>query len=90
MAIFLLCMPVIASPVEAIAVLGFVLAGVPVFYLTQMTEDEQPRVFGTHPPTHIYTPLTNLYYLPHPPSSMDDTSRTEDPESLTWWDACVE
>lgn len=45
-AIFLLCMPVIASPVEAIAVLGFVLAGVPVFYLTQMTEDEQPRVFA--------------------------------------------
>ncbi|KIK18961.1 hypothetical protein PISMIDRAFT_30399 [Pisolithus microcarpus 441] len=33
-ALFLLCMPIIAAPLEAAAVLGFVLAGVPVYYLT--------------------------------------------------------
>jgi len=33
--LFLLCMPVLAAPLEAVAVLGFVLAGVPVYYLTQ-------------------------------------------------------
>ncbi|KAN0076858.1 Amino acid permease domain containing protein [Tylopilus felleus] len=32
--IFLLCMPIIAAPLEAVAVLGFILAGVPVYYLT--------------------------------------------------------
>ncbi|TFK76407.1 L-methionine transporter [Pluteus cervinus] len=34
-ALFLLCMPVIAAPLQAIAVLGFVLAGIPVYYITQ-------------------------------------------------------
>ncbi|KAF8798051.1 L-methionine transporter [Phlegmacium glaucopus] len=33
--LFLLCMPIIAAPREAGAVLGFVLIGIPVYYLTQ-------------------------------------------------------
>ncbi|KAF9218402.1 amino acid transporter [Gyrodon lividus] len=33
-AIFLLCMPIIAAPLEAMAVIGFVLAGIPLYYLT--------------------------------------------------------
>ncbi|KZT67743.1 amino acid transporter [Daedalea quercina L-15889] len=33
--LFLLCMPIIAAPLEAIAVLGFVLVGIPVYYITQ-------------------------------------------------------
>jgi len=33
--VFLLCMPIIAAPLEAMAVLGFVLAGIPVYYVTQ-------------------------------------------------------
>ncbi|KZT09448.1 amino acid transporter [Laetiporus sulphureus 93-53] len=33
--VFLLCMPVIAAPLEAMAILGFVLVGIPVYYLTQ-------------------------------------------------------
>ncbi|KAI9574243.1 amino acid permease-domain-containing protein [Boletus coccyginus] len=37
-AIFLLCMPIIAAPLEAVSVLGFVLAGVPVYYLTNREE----------------------------------------------------
>ncbi|GLB34923.1 putative amino acid permease [Lyophyllum shimeji] len=45
-ALFLLCMPIIAAPVEAMAVLGFVLAGVPVFYLTRRSEDDRPRIFS--------------------------------------------
>ncbi|KAF5380933.1 hypothetical protein D9615_003981 [Tricholomella constricta] len=45
-ALFLLCMPIFAAPVEAIAVLGFVLAGVPVFYLTRRNEDDRPRIFS--------------------------------------------
>ncbi|KAI0670298.1 amino acid transporter [Trametes maxima] len=32
--IFLLCMPIIAARLEAIAVLGFVLAGIPLYYIT--------------------------------------------------------
>lgn len=44
-ALFLLCMPIIAAPAEAIAVLGFVLAGIPIYYLTQTTEDgDRPRI----------------------------------------------
>ncbi|EAU88480.2 L-methionine transporter [Coprinopsis cinerea okayama7 len=43
-ALFLLLMPIIAAPLEAIAVLGFVAAGVPVYFLTQV--DEKPRIFG--------------------------------------------
>ncbi|KAL4253190.1 Cellular Amino Acid Transporter [Abortiporus biennis] len=43
--IFLLCMPIIAAPLEAIAVLGFVLVGIPVYYLTQKGEhDDSPRI----------------------------------------------
>lgn len=41
-ALFLLCMPIIAAPLEAAAVLGFVLAGVPVYYLTN--QDEQAKL----------------------------------------------
>lgn len=37
-------MPIIAAPVEAIAVLGFVGAGVPVYYLTQAEQDSKPRI----------------------------------------------
>ncbi|XP_006458096.1 hypothetical protein AGABI2DRAFT_148591 [Agaricus bisporus var. bisporus H97] len=44
-ALFLLCMPVIAAPLEAMAVCGFVLAGIPVYYLTQ-GNGNQPRVIG--------------------------------------------
>ncbi|EIN07323.1 L-methionine transporter [Punctularia strigosozonata HHB-11173 SS5] len=32
--VFLLCMPIIAAPLEAMAVAGFVLAGIPVYYIT--------------------------------------------------------
>lgn len=39
-ALFLLCMPIIAAPLEAIAVLGFVLAGIPVYYLTNPNRDQ--------------------------------------------------
>jgi len=34
-ALFLLCMPIIAAPLEALAALGFVLAGIPIYYVTQ-------------------------------------------------------
>ncbi|KAF9454520.1 amino acid transporter [Macrolepiota fuliginosa MF-IS2] len=44
-ALFLLCMPVIAAPLEAMAVCGFVLAGIPVYYITQRNE-ERPRVIS--------------------------------------------
>ncbi|KAJ8078805.1 hypothetical protein PM082_013088 [Marasmius tenuissimus] len=43
-ALFLLFMPIIAAPLEAIAVLGFVLAGVPVYYLTRRDANEAPRI----------------------------------------------
>ncbi|KAG2753221.1 L-methionine transporter [Suillus brevipes Sb2] len=39
-ALFLLCMPIIAAPLEAVAVLGFVLAGIPVYYLTNPNRDQ--------------------------------------------------
>ncbi|KAI0341556.1 amino acid transporter [Trametopsis cervina] len=35
--LFLLLMPIIAAPLEAIAVLGFVLVGIPIYYLTQQS-----------------------------------------------------
>ncbi|KAH9926198.1 amino acid permease-domain-containing protein [Fomitopsis serialis] len=35
--LFLLCMPIIAAPLEAIAVLGFVLVGIPMYYITQQS-----------------------------------------------------
>ncbi|TFY79409.1 hypothetical protein EWM64_g4606 [Hericium alpestre] len=37
-ALFLLCMPVVAAPLQALAVLGFVLVGIPMYYLTQRTK----------------------------------------------------
>ncbi|KAJ6630836.1 L-methionine transporter [Mycena sp. CBHHK59/15] len=45
-ALFLLCMPIIAAPLPAIAVLGFVLAGVPVYYITHHSEQDLPAVFA--------------------------------------------
>ncbi|KAH8116943.1 L-methionine transporter [Phellopilus nigrolimitatus] len=39
-ALFLLLMPVIAAPLEALAVLAFVLAGIPVYYLTRRPDSE--------------------------------------------------
>ncbi|KAH6918538.1 L-methionine transporter [Coprinopsis sp. MPI-PUGE-AT-0042] len=44
-ALFLLCMPIIAAPMEAIAVLGFVSAGIPVYYVTQV-EGDKPRIIS--------------------------------------------
>ncbi|KAF8654208.1 hypothetical protein AX16_003734 [Volvariella volvacea WC 439] len=37
-ALFLLCMPIIAAPLEALAVLVFISAGIPVYYLTQTSQ----------------------------------------------------
>ncbi|KAF8334270.1 L-methionine transporter [Cantharellus anzutake] len=34
-ALFLLCMPVFAAPLQALAALAFILAGIPVYYITQ-------------------------------------------------------
>ncbi|KAJ7063329.1 amino acid permease-domain-containing protein [Mycena amicta] len=45
-ALFLLCMPIIAAPLPAVAVLGFVLAGVPVYYITHRSERELPAMFA--------------------------------------------
>ncbi|KAF8636695.1 hypothetical protein AX17_003500 [Amanita inopinata Kibby_2008] len=45
LALFLLCMPVIAAPLEALAVLGFISAGIPVYYITQTDENTRPRIF---------------------------------------------
>ncbi|KIY43400.1 L-methionine transporter [Fistulina hepatica ATCC 64428] len=42
-ALFLLCMPVFAAPLEAIAVLAFVLAGIPVYYITTRSTEDMPR-----------------------------------------------
>jgi len=38
-ALFLLCMPILAAPLEAMAALGFILAGIPVYYLTQTSAE---------------------------------------------------
>ncbi|EEB92209.1 hypothetical protein MPER_09315, partial [Moniliophthora perniciosa FA553] len=43
-ALFLLVMPIIAAPLEAVAVLGFVLAGVPVYYITHRSDQDAPRI----------------------------------------------
>lgn len=43
-ALFLLCMPVLAAPLRSLGVIGFVLLGVPMYYITQKSED-MPRVF---------------------------------------------
>jgi len=45
-ALFLLCMPVIAAPLEALAVLGFILAGIPVYYMTQTHASARPRIIS--------------------------------------------
>ncbi|KAK7693404.1 hypothetical protein QCA50_002972 [Cerrena zonata] len=45
--LFLLCMPIIAAPLEALAVLGFVLVGIPIYYITQTAEGEdRPLIFN--------------------------------------------
>lgn len=54
-ALFLLLMPVIAAPLEAMAVLGFVLAGVPLYYLTK-----RPDSAGASRITALLSPVTNL------------------------------
>jgi len=41
--LFLLCMPVVAAPFEALAALGFIVAGIPVYYLTQTGSSDQSR-----------------------------------------------
>jgi len=43
-ALFLLCMPILAAPLKSMGVIGFVLLGVPMYYITQTVED-MPRVF---------------------------------------------
>ncbi|KAG0707713.1 L-methionine transporter [Suillus ampliporus] len=45
-ALFLLCMPIFAAPLEAMAVLGFVLAGIPVYYLTNRDQASLPAFLG--------------------------------------------
>ncbi|KAI3610438.1 L-methionine transporter [Moniliophthora roreri] len=45
-ALFLLVMPIIAAPLEAVAVLGFVLAGIPVYYITHRNDQDAPRVIS--------------------------------------------
>ncbi|KAI0780842.1 L-methionine transporter [Trametes elegans] len=44
--IFLLCMPIIAAPLEAIAVLGFVLVGIPLYYITHRSEGQPTGAQG--------------------------------------------
>ncbi|KAH9946044.1 L-methionine transporter [Epithele typhae] len=44
--LFLLCMPIIAAPLEAMAVLGFVLVGVPIYYITQRNQGAPTGVQG--------------------------------------------
>ncbi|KAI5123359.1 hypothetical protein M0805_001780 [Coniferiporia weirii] len=59
-ALFLLLMPVIAAPLEALAVLAFVLAGVPVYYLTRLPESEgASRVQGFFSRLSALIPLRN-------------------------------
>ncbi|KIM24009.1 hypothetical protein M408DRAFT_332062 [Serendipita vermifera MAFF 305830] len=41
-ALFLLSMPVLAAPLEALAALGFILAGVPIYFLTQSNYANKP------------------------------------------------
>jgi len=43
-ALFLLCMPILAAPLPSLVVIGFVLLGIPVYYITQRNDD-MPRVF---------------------------------------------
>ncbi|KAI0818760.1 amino acid permease-domain-containing protein [Irpex lacteus] len=47
--LFLLFMPIIAAPLEAMAVLGFVLVGIPVYYLTQRSgsHHDTPAIIST-------------------------------------------
>ncbi|KIK57784.1 hypothetical protein GYMLUDRAFT_45973 [Collybiopsis luxurians FD-317 M1] len=45
-ALFLLFMPIFAAPLEALAVLVFVLAGVPVYYITNRNDQDVPRLLG--------------------------------------------
>ncbi|KAF9644196.1 L-methionine transporter [Thelephora ganbajun] len=43
-ALFLLCMPVLAAPLQSLGVIGFVSLGIPVYYITQSNGD-MPRIF---------------------------------------------
>ncbi|TDL24790.1 L-methionine transporter [Rickenella mellea] len=71
-ALFLLCMPIIAAPLEALAVLGFVLAGVPVYYLTS-----RPESAGA----------SRLALLLDPLSACISRLRGEEPRSRSGWTA---
>jgi len=42
--LFLLCMPILAAPLQSLGVIGFVLLGVPAYYITQKNADV-PMVF---------------------------------------------
>ncbi|EPQ58713.1 hypothetical protein GLOTRDRAFT_57082, partial [Gloeophyllum trabeum ATCC 11539] len=53
-ALFLLCMPVIAAPLEALAVLGFVSAGVPLYYITHRNSPDVQN-------SRIFTVLSSLW-----------------------------
>lgn len=44
--LFLLSMPVVAAPFEALAALGFIVAGIPVYYLTQTGSDQTRPTAG--------------------------------------------
>ncbi|KAF7976719.1 hypothetical protein HWV62_5895 [Athelia sp. TMB] len=44
-ALFLICMPVIAAPLEALAALGFVLVGIPIYYLTSQNDAKSTPPF---------------------------------------------
>ncbi|KDQ60787.1 hypothetical protein JAAARDRAFT_31763 [Jaapia argillacea MUCL 33604] len=53
-ALFLLCMPIIAAPLEAMAVLAFVSAGVPLYYITHRNDPD------VHPPI-IFSTIASWY-----------------------------
>jgi len=59
-ALFLLCMPIIAAPLEALAVLSFVLAGIPMYYITQRGAlmALQRRFPSLSPLSRLYDPST--------------------------------
>lgn len=59
-ALFLLCMPIIAAPLEAFAVLSFVLAGIPMYYITQRGAlmALQRRFPSLSPLSRLYDPST--------------------------------
>jgi len=44
-ALFLLCMPILAAPLPSLGLIGFILLGIPVYYITQRNND-MPRIFS--------------------------------------------